>query len=81
MSDTSEAKPRPTKSELVNKLLSRKAGADMGALRDATGWQAHSVRAVLSGLRKAGYTLDRQPAKTETGGPVYRIAARPEARA
>ncbi len=81
MSDTTDAKAQPTKSDLVTRLLSRKAGADLAALREATGWQPHSVRAALSGLRKAGYAIERQPAKTETGGAVYRITARPEGRA
>ncbi|MFZ1661277.1 MAG: DUF3489 domain-containing protein [Paracoccaceae bacterium] len=81
MSDMTETKPRPTKSELVIRLLSRKPGADLAALQGATGWQAHSVRAVLSGLRKAGYAIERQPAKSGAGGPVYRILSRPEAQA
>lgn len=77
MTDAPEAKARPTKSELVTRLLSRKAGADLATLGDATGWQPHSVRAALSGLRKAGYAIDRQAAKTKAGGPVYRITAQP----
>ena len=36
----------------------------------ATGWQAHTVRAALSGLRKAGMTLAREKVDGET---VYRI--------
>jgi Protein of unknown function (DUF3489) len=77
MTDAPDAKPRPSKSELVTRLLSRKAGADLATLRDATGWQPHSVRAALSGLRKAGYAIDRQDAKSPEGGPVYRITAQP----
>jgi Tfp pilus assembly protein PilX len=81
MSDLPEAKTQPSKSERVAQLLSRKAGADLAALREATGWQPHSVRAALSGLRKAGYSIERLPAKTPAGGSVYRITARPERRA
>lgn len=77
MTDAPEAKLRPTKSELVTRLLSRKAGADLATLGNATGWQPHSVRAALSGLRKAGYAIDRQAAKSKDGGPVYRITAQP----
>lgn len=77
MTDLPEAKTRPTKSELLTRLLSRKAGADLAALRDATGWQPHSVRGALSGLRKAGYAIDRQDAKSAEGGPVYRITSQP----
>ena len=78
MTRPSDARPRETKAEIVKRLLRRKAGADLAALRDATGWQPHSVRAALSTLRKAGYAIDRAPAKAEGGGPVYRITAEPE---
>ncbi len=78
MSPTTDTKPRETKSALVLKLLSRKAGADLAARQDATGWQPHSVRAALSTLRKAGYTIDRSPPRSEGGSAVYRITATPE---
>lgn len=78
MIDAPEAKARTTKSELLTRLLLRKAGADIATLRNATGWQPHSVRAALSGLRKAGYAIDRQGAKSGDGGPVYRITAQPK---
>ncbi|UYV35751.1 DUF3489 domain-containing protein [Rhodobacteraceae bacterium D3-12] len=70
--------PRETKTAILRKLLSRKSGADLAALQSASGWQPHSVRAALSGFRKAGYTIDRAvPAKTDNG-PVYRITSGPE---
>lgn len=70
--------PGETKRTILCRLLSRKSGADLAALQSATGWQPHSVRAALSGLRKAGYTIDRsEPAKP--GDPaIYRISATPE---
>lgn len=77
MSRTTSTPPRETKSAILRKLLSRKAGADLTTLQSATGWQPHSVRAALSGLRKAGYTINRaDPAKTG-GGAVYRIISGP----
>ena len=77
---SSEPTPTPTrKSDILRKLLRRKAGAEMAALAEATGWQAHSVRAALSGLRKAGYTIERS-APTKPGGTArYRIIDGPEA--
>ena len=70
--------PRETKTAILRKLLSRKTGANLAALQSATGWQPHSVRAALSGLRKAGYTIDRtNPAKIGNG-PIYRITGSPE---
>jgi hypothetical protein len=57
---------RPPKSAIVLKLLSRTRGA-------ATGWQPHSVRAFLSGRRKAGLTLVKEERKT--GETSYRAVA------
>lgn len=79
MSKPNQTPPRESKSALVCRLLSRKAGADLAALQEATGWQPHSVRAALSTLRKAGYTIDRIAPKKEGGAVSYRISARPEA--
>lgn len=66
------AKPQPTKSATVLKLVSRPAGATLGALEKATGWQPHSVRAALTGLRKAGHAVER--GKDAKGVTVYRVA-------
>ena len=77
MIKTSNPKPLETKSARVRRLLSRKAGADIAALQDVTGWQPHSVRAALSTLRKAGYTIDRLPPKKQGGAAVYRITSEP----
>ena len=78
MSKSTKTPPRVTKTAILRKLVSRKAGADLAALQTATGWQPHSVRAALSGLRKAGYGIDRaEPAKPGTGA-VYRITSGPE---
>jgi Protein of unknown function (DUF3489) len=47
---------------LIVKMLSRKSGATLDALVDATGWLPHTTRAALTGLRARGYTvlLERQ---------------------
>lgn len=74
---TKSPKPQETKAATLRRLLARKSGADLAALQDATGWQPHSVRAALSGLRKAGYTIGRVPPKTEGGTATYRITAEP----
>ncbi|UTW52533.1 DUF3489 domain-containing protein [bacterium SCSIO 12827] len=65
-------KPQPTKPETILKLISRPAGASLGALEKATGWQPHSVRAALTGLRKAGLAVER--GKDAKGVTVYRVA-------
>jgi len=69
--------PRETKAAILRRLLARKAGADLAALQSATGWQPHSVRAGLSGLRKAGYTIDRTDAAKPGGTATYRITSGP----
>jgi len=79
MTRSPDPRPGETKAALVRRLLSRKAGADLAALQQATGWQPHSVRAALSTLRKAGYTIDRIPPKSDGGASAYRISAEPAA--
>lgn len=78
MSKSTSTPPRETKTAVLRKLLSRKAGADLAALQSATGWQPHSVRAVISGLRKAGFRIDRADPAKSGGGAVYRITSGPE---
>jgi len=48
-------KPKQTKIARVQGMLERPSGATVEALCKTTGWQAHSVRAALTGLRKAGH--------------------------
>lgn len=48
-----------TKAALVLAALQRQDGATLDELMAATGWQAHSVRGFLSGLRKRGLVLTR----------------------
>ncbi len=67
------SKPKQTKIARVQILLQRPSGARLEALCSATGWQTHSVHAALSGLRKAGHTIERTPGKSNGGASVYRI--------
>jgi hypothetical protein len=58
-----EAEPKSKaelKSQIVKRLLLRRAGATLYELTAATTWQPHSVRAFLSGLRKTGATILRE---------------------
>jgi predicted ArsR family transcriptional regulator len=66
-----------TKAAILRRLLNRKSGATVPALQKATGWQAHSVRAAMSGLRKTGFTIARTDPANPRGAPVYRITAKP----
>ena len=78
MSKSRSTRPRETKTAILCKLLSRKSGADLAALQSATGWQAHSVRAALSGLRKSGYIIDRTDPTKPGGSTIYRLGMGPE---
>ncbi len=60
-----------TKKSTLLKLISRPKGANIDALTKATGWQAHSVRAGLTGLRKDGHKVER--IKNHKGYRAYRI--------
>lgn len=68
-------KTKQTKTAKVQAMLRRPSGATLEALCKATGWQPHSARAVLSGLRKAGFTIERQAGAGKNSASVYRIAA------
>ena len=69
--------PRKTKAALVRELLERPGGAALDELCKATGWQAHTVRAALSGLRKTGCVIHRET--DDAGTSLYRITGSKEA--
>jgi len=63
-------KPRKTKIATIAAMLMRPSGASLEAICKATGWQAHSVRAALTGLRKKGYAITLSDA--DDGRRAYR---------
>lgn len=64
--------PRPkSKREVILTLLRRRNGARMDEITAATGWQVHSARAWLSGLRKQGLTIERT--REKDGSSRYRL--------
>ena len=67
------APARSSKKATILALLQRPTGAAIGDLTEATGWQGHSVRAALTGLRKEGKELVR--VKDQGGVTHYRLAA------
>jgi hypothetical protein len=50
----------PTKSATVLAHLRREQGATLAELVAATGWQPHTTRAMLTGLRKKGHAIERR---------------------
>ncbi len=63
---------KPTKIDTIIKQLCRPNGASITQLQKTAGWQPHSVRAALTGLRKKGYTIERD--KDAKGVTRYCIA-------
>jgi len=67
---------RVTKKDQLIKFLSGRSGAKITVISERFGWQSHTTRAALSGLRKAGYTLTSE--KAAKGKPArYKITAVP----
>lgn len=64
-------KPPATKQAAMIEMLKRPHGASIADLTTATGWQAHSVRAALTGLRKRDMAIVRT--EGDGGGSIYRI--------
>ncbi len=69
------ASPRAgTKQAVVISMLSDEQGATLDALTGATGWLPHTMRAALTGLRKRGFSVERNSGK---GKPtIYRIVGK-----
>ena len=63
---------RTSKKATIEALVRRKGGAAIADLMAATGWQEHSIRAALTGLRKTGHTISRE--RDDGSATYYRIA-------
>ena len=57
-SNTNEA-PRATKAAKLLPLLQTGTGASLEEMVEATGWQSHTVRAAMTGLRKKGHVIEK----------------------
>lgn len=68
---SAQAKPT-TKTAMVTRILSREKGATVLEIVKATGWQPHSCRAFLTGLRRKFTVVKEQ---REDGKLAYRIEA------
>ena len=68
---TPGVKPGTKQARLVD-CLSHPSGASIADLGGLLGWQPHTVRAAITGLRQKGYRVTRT--KNDDGGTVYRAA-------
>lgn len=60
----------PSKASILFELLGRDCGATLDQMVAATGWQPHTTRAALTGIRKKGHAVTSE--KTD-GVRVYRV--------
>ena len=75
---TAAIKPvKVTKITTLLEMLEREDGASLSEICAATGWQAHSARAALSGLRKAGHTIERHVAIGDNEEARYALVSVP----
>lgn len=66
--------PRPpSKIAQVIALLEREGGATLAEMTETTGWQPHSARAVLTGLRKKGHAIVKSKRDDQT---CYRMTGK-----
>ena len=76
---TSAAKPKApranTKNQRLLDMLATGTGASLEEMVEATGWQPHTVRAAMAGLRKRGYEVERHTEGTTTVWSV-KVAAK-----
>lgn len=61
-----------TKTERLLAMLRQSEGASLEEMSEALGWQQHSTRAALTGLRRKGHDVVRDKQGSVT---IYRIAA------
>jgi predicted ArsR family transcriptional regulator len=62
---------KPKKDQLLA-LVTKPGGTRISVLSERLGWQAHTVRAALSGLRKQGHQIMAARAP-KTGEAVYQV--------
>ena len=65
-----------TRPDQLLALLRRENGASLADITAATGWQPHSGRAALTGLRKKGVAIEKRKVESVTR---YFVAAEPAA--
>ena len=67
------ARTESKKDRLIG-MLSRDAGTTIAEISAALGWQPHTTRAAITGLRKSGHEVETAKSADGTSGLIYRIA-------
>ena len=65
---------KSSKKEELLALVTKPGGTRISILTEKLGWQAHTVRATLSGLRRQGHQILATKAP-KTGEAVYRLVS------
>lgn len=72
---TAKTTAKSKRDQLIG-LLSKPNGARVSVLVERLGWQPHTVRAALSGLRKQGFEIATSKS-SKTGETLYAITGQP----
>lgn len=62
-------------------MLRQPDGSTIAAISAALGWQAHTTRAAITGLRKAGHAVETAKHADSSIGLIYRIASKTDEQA
>lgn len=74
------ANPESKKARLIA-MLRQPDGSTIAAISAALGWQAHTTRAAITGLRKAGHAVETAKLVDGSIGLIYRIASKTDGQA
>ena len=70
-----DAPSRQTKQGLILAMLRSEHGASLAELVEAAGWQPHTTRAALTGLRKKGHAVTKDRADGVTRYSITQVTA------
>lgn len=73
-------RPESKKTRLIN-MLRLPDRSTIAAISTALGWQAHTTRAAITGLRKAGHAVETSKPADGSIGLSYRIATKTDEQA
>lgn len=73
-------RPESKKARLIG-MLRQPDGSTIAAISAALGWQAHTTRAAITGLRKAGLVVETAKPVDGSIGLIYRIASKTDEQA
>lgn len=73
-------RPESKKARLIG-MLRQPGGSTIAAISAALDWQAHTTRAAITGLRKAGHAVETAKPADGSIGLIYRVASKPNEQA